>query len=54
MSVKNIQAEIELLEKMIADHSRDTEVLKCKLQKLKFLAFEEEYREDDNRQLLNE
>lgn len=54
MSVKNIQSEIDRLEKMVADKEGDLEVLKCQLQKLKFLAFEEEYREDDNRQLLNE
>lgn len=54
MSVKNIQTEIDKLEKMIADKESDLTVLRCQLQKLKFLAFEEEYREDDNRQLLNE
>lgn len=52
MTIKNIQKEIEILERMIADDEEDLDYLKQKLQRLKFLAFEEEFIEEDNRKLL--
>lgn len=52
MSVKEIQQQIALLEKQIAQNQGNIDVMKSQLERLKFLAFEEEFREDDNRQLL--
>lgn len=52
MSVKEIQQKISLLEKQIAQNQGNIDEMKMQLERLKFLAFEEEFREDDNRQLL--
>jgi len=52
MSVKDIQRQIDILEKQIAENQGDLNSMKEKVQRLKFLAFEEEFAEEDNRQLL--
>lgn len=52
MSVKDIQHQIELLEKRIRENQGNLDEMQSQLQRLKFLAFEEEFKEEDNRQLL--
>jgi len=52
MTVKQLQKQIELLERKIAENQDNLETMQNELQRLKFLAFEEEFREEDNRQLL--
>ena len=52
MSVKDISKQIELLEKKIAQNQGDLDTMQAELQRLKYLAFEEEFHEEDNRKLL--
>lgn len=52
MSVKDIQNQIELLEKRIRENQGNLSEMQTQLQRLKFLAFEEEFHEEDNRKLL--
>lgn len=52
MSVKDISKKIELLEKLIKENQGDLNRMNDELQRLKLQAFEEEYREEDNRRLL--
>jgi hypothetical protein len=52
MSVKDISKKIELLEKLIKENQGDLNRMNDELQRLKLQAFEEDYREEDNRRLL--
>lgn len=52
MSVSELQKKISLLERQIAQNQGNLDTLQQELQRLKFLAFEEEFREEDNRRLL--
>lgn len=52
MSVKEIQRQIEILEKRISENQGNLSEMQQQLQRLKFLAFEEEFKEEDNRKLL--
>lgn len=52
MTVKELQKQIELLERKISENQGNLETMQSELQRLKFLAFEEEFIEEDNRKLL--
>lgn len=54
MTVEYLQKQIALLERKISQQQGDIVMMQRELDRLKLLAFEEEFVEDDNRKLLQE
>lgn len=54
MSVKDVQQKINDLELEIEEGKKSLKSMELQVQRLKFLAFEEEFKEEDNRRLLQE